>query len=163
MTPTTERARIVRILDTLALPTDEYVVAGSGSVLLHDVEREKPPGDLDVFCTTRLWFALLGHVTAGSTWSVFIPDTNDRAARCDPPYLFREVEGLEVNVFSQWRQRGVGDIRIADWLASAETCHGFPCVPLMLLLDWKLAVGRSKDLEDVLLLQRVLGVEGAIS
>lgn len=162
-----ERDRLEHILTQLDLPQGQWVVSGSGVLVLHGIERSRPMGDLDIFVATRLWFSLLNQSIAAPTppdgageraslWSVWTTDPNDRARCVDPPYLFREVYGLEVNVFFNWRRRGIGDIDVAFWMANAEYVSGWPCIPLQFLLDWKVEVGRAKDRDDIPVLQRHL-------
>lgn len=147
--------RLQRIMTALDLPDDQYAIAGSGALVLNGVERTRPMGDLDIFIATRTWFGLYHE----PDWSVFTTDPNDRKRRCDPPYLFKTIEGLEVNVFSEWRKRGHGDINVGQWIYSAVLAGGWPCVRLDFLLDWKESVGRDKDLSDISAIKRHLGLQ----
>ena len=110
-------------------------------------------GDVDIFCATRLWFSLL----TATGWSVFTPHPNDRAACCDPPYLYKVMEGLEVNIFFNWRRRGVGDIDVPFWMNNPVMVAGYPCTDLNFMLDWKRSMGRAKDHDDIIELERHLG------
>lgn len=160
-----ERARLQRILDELDLPGNRWLLGGSSVMILHDIERSKLMGDVDIFVATRLWFELHAQTmrvgTSGAAkprWSVFTTDPDDELRRCDPPYLWREVCGLEVNVFSAWRLRGPGDFNTGEWIASAEMVAGRPCLSLEKLLAWKVEMGRAKDLDDIRAIREHLGV-----
>ena len=162
-----ERARIHRIMDELDLPAGQFVLSGSAPIVLAGIQRGKPMGDLDVFLATRPWVAMLlsAAKTAawrggldGASWEVWTTDPTDPMTRCDPPYLHRIVCGLEVNIFSSWRVRGIADINAAEMIEEAETVDGLPCIPLELIYGWKLELGRSKDIDDLALLRDHLGV-----
>lgn len=148
----TERERLVAILTELELPAGQWVLAGSGSLVIRGIERPRPMGDVDIFIATRTWF-MMEHTR---TWSVFTTDPNDRKRRCDPPYLFKELYDLEVNVFGSWRLRSNGNIDAAWWIHNAEDVDGWPCVPLQLLLDWKRSEGRAKDVDDIKIIEGVI-------
>jgi hypothetical protein len=147
----TERERIHQVINQLHLPHG-FVISGSAVLFLHCLDRAKPMGDLDIFIPTRTWFALMST----GEWDVWTTDPADPARRVDPPYLVKIVDGLEVNVFFQWRKRGVGDIDVAFWLHNSEEVDGLPCIPLQFILDWKREVGRAKDVDDIALLERHL-------
>lgn len=163
MAPLSQEAeRIHRIMDVLALPPGQFMLSGSAVMVLHGIQRHKPMGDLDVFLAARPWMELAciqtKEVSVHGVWRVWTTDPADPLCAYDPPYLIRELFGLEVNVFPWWRRRGVGDIDVAFWAANAETVAGLPCVPLGLLLDWKVQLGRDKDLRDILAIREHLGV-----
>lgn len=151
-----EKQRLLRVLEDLNLPEDQWILSGSGSLVMHGIERDRPMGDVDIFCATRLWFdlyheGLVGIIREGSyaPWHVWTTDPDDPKRRADPPYLYKEIHGIEVNVFHSWRKRGVGDIDVAFWLANAEIIDGIPCVSLQFMLDWKEQIGRAKDQTDI--------------
>lgn len=150
-----EKARIHHIIDDLNFPPERYVLGGSGVMILQGIERK--PRDLDLFCATATWFSVLRrHSGATGWWNVFTPDPDDSTTRCDPPYLFREMYGLDVNVFFHWRQRGVGDIDTAFWIHNSQMIEGIPCVPLEMILAWKDAMSRAKDAQDIELIRKHL-------
>jgi hypothetical protein len=146
----TELQKLTGILDQLDLPKDEYMVGGSGIMVLNDIDRKL--GDLDIFCTTALWFdlyeyrGLLLHIPPSDTYKRF-----------DPPYLYQTLNGIEVNIFSAWRLRSdeVAKGHVVDlekiW-ASREFRHGYPTATLEFLRGWKSFVGREKDREDIRLI-----------
>lgn len=161
-----EQARLEQILTDLGLPEWRYTLAGSGVMVLHGIERSKEMGDVDIFCDTRLWFDIMSgsrswHDQHGSVidWRVFTTDPDDDKRRCDPPYLFANFYGLEVNIFYHWRRRLIGDIDVATWILNSEKVGEgrWPCVPLQMLLDWKEQIGRDKDQMDIEAIKRHLG------
>jgi hypothetical protein len=152
-------ARLKAIATDLNIPNGRWVLAGSGSMVMHGIDRRMR--DVDIFCATQTWFSLMsraiGETLSGEhKWSVFATDPDDPQKRCDPPYLYRTMHDIEVNVFSGWRRRGVGDIDVAFWIHNAVMVDGIPCVNLQFILDWKLEVGRDKDVADIPLLQEYL-------
>lgn len=126
-------------------------------------------GDMDIFTTTQAWFELyrrrpvytvddISHLRTLVDWRVFTTVGRDLRRMCDPPYLYAEMYGLEVNIFFGWRQRpeenGAGDIYVPHWIKAAEIVGGIPCVPIGFTINWKLSTGRSKDLTDVLAIRQ---------
>lgn len=158
-----EKPRLLRILRELDLPEGQWVLNGSGVLVMHGIERDRPMGDVDIFVATRLWFdlyhaSLMAPPSDGQQppWSIFTTDPDDPKRRCDPPYLFRDMHGIEVNVFSNWRRRSVGDIDVNWSILNAEMIEGIPCYPLRGILDWKEQVGRAKDSTDIAAIRRHL-------
>lgn len=151
----TERERVVRICRELGLPANQYVVNGSGSMIMQGVERHRPMGDLDIFCSTRLWFELL---TEFSGWKLDTPSPHDKTARCGPPILTKDMFGLRVDICFDSDRRSLGTFNPSLCMHNAEFVQGVPCVPLEFVLAWKNEVGRSKDLEDIETLKKVLGL-----
>lgn len=149
-----EKARIHHIMDELNLPRERYALAGSGSMVMHGMVRK--PRDIDIFCATATWHSLY-RSGQRFQWNLFCTDPDDAKRRCDPPYLYREMHGIEVNIFHDWRKRGIGEINAAFWIHNAVVLEGVPCVPLQLLLDWKEEVGRSKDALDIVAIKEFLG------
>lgn len=164
----TERDRVIKICRELRLPDDQWVVNGSGSMIMHGItaeERGKPMGDLDLFVATRVWFDILknGYINTRvipryrhRDWKVWTTDPTDPRRRSDPPYLDGMMYGLPVNIFHEWRRREVGNFDVAFYIYNATVIDGVRCAPLQFILDWKTEVGRAKDVDDIRVLQRVL-------
>lgn len=146
----TELARLEAVLHDLALPEGQWVVSGSGVLVLSGIERTRPMGDVDVFVATRTWFETLED----GGWDVWTTAPDDPARRADPPYLRRVMHDFEVNLFFQWRFRDVGNIDVNQRIAEAVHVRGWPCMPLSYMLAWKKWVGREKDMDDIRLLER---------
>jgi hypothetical protein len=147
------KVKVKHIITELHIPHGRFVLAGSGVMVMHGMDRE--PRDLDIFTTTRQWFGMMKELTwaAGGTltslWNLWTPEPDDHVARCDPPYLYRRMHDLDVTVYFHWRQRGVGDIDGNFWIHNAEVVDGIPCLPLPMLLAWKESMGRAKDAVDI--------------
>ena len=160
-----DRARVRAIAADLNIPAGRWALAGSGSMVMHGIDRKMR--DVDIFCATATWFSLMrqARITplppdAGDhstpSWEVFTTDPDDSMRRCDPPYLYKMMHGIEVNIFSCWRVRGAGDIDMANWIAMANMVDGIPCVPLKLIYAWKAEMGRAKDLDDIQLIKEYM-------
>lgn len=152
-----EKTRLLRVLDDLNLPEGQWFLSGSGVLVMHGIDRGRPMGDVDIFLATRPWFELYHEGLVGiirepesfQPWRVFTTEPTDSKRIVDPPYLYKEMHGIEVNVFYNWRRRNVGDIDVAHWMINAEKIEGVPCTPLQYMLDWKMEVGRAKDTTDI--------------
>jgi hypothetical protein len=169
----TERERVIAICSDLPVwgwPRDQWFINGSGSMIMHGItaeERGKPMGDLDIFVATHRWFQLYSETSQrqlvdGSwsrepRWDLHTTDPKDRLRRCDPPFLRRNLAGLDVDVFQSWRVRQVGDFDVAFYMANSVVIDDVPCVPLQFILDWKSEVGRAKDQVDIEVLKRHFG------
>jgi len=161
-TAMTEKERLDKILLHLNLPEGQWVLSGSGVMELHGIERERPMGDIDIFVATRTWMNLLtDNLFSPDGWNVFTTDPDDPKRRSDPPYLYRVLDGIEVNIFHSWRKRGVGDIDVAFWLNNTEKVRGWPCIPLQFLVDWKEQTGRAKDQTDIERIKKFLNEKEA--
>jgi hypothetical protein len=158
----TGHERIVRILDDLRLPRSQYMVNGSGAMVLQGIsetERGRPVGDLDIFCATALWFDLWAyrHQTQDVRWQLVTPNPDDPRRRCDPPILRTFMYGLEVDVFSGWRYRAWGNFDVNGLIANAALIDGrWPCARLEFILAWKREVRRDKDVGDIAVLERAI-------
>jgi hypothetical protein len=163
-----EKDRLEKVLQDMhyefgpQLQQNRWVLAGSGVLCLHGIDRGRPMGDVDIFCATRLWYdlyvkGLVGLARDGEQpWRVFTTDPDDPKRRVDPPYLYKEMHGIEVNVFCGWRKRATGNIDVGNWIHNAELVEGWPCVPLQFLLDWKEEEGRAKDVTDIAQIKKFL-------
>lgn len=151
-----ERERVIRIWQELFLDPTQCVINGSGSMVLQEVPRPRPMGDLDIFCTTRLWFQVLGRHDG---WRLDTPDPSNWSVCCAAPVLRRDMHGLRVDMyFDNFSPSGkLGTFQPALCMRNAVRVQGIPCVPLPLVLAWKREVGRQKDLDDVHILEQLLG------
>lgn len=149
------RAQIVSILDELDLRLDSYFIGGSGPLALRDM---RSVGDIDIGVTTAYWFDL----QASGDWRVFTTESHDPLTRCDPPYLYRVVQGVEVHVFFAWCLRDFLPAHLSDYNVifreHTEWVAGWRCVKLPLLLRLKSCYQRRKDLSDIVnIAARILG------
>lgn len=152
----TDKERLILIVNELRLPRGQWVLCGSGVMVMHGLRDHRPMGDIDIFIATRPWFTILSKA-AIEGWRIFTTDPTDYKRRADPPYLYRDMHGIEVNIFFDWRRRGVGDLDINLLILNAEEIEGVPCAPLQMLYDWKKSTGRAKDVDDVAVLREVVG------
>lgn len=159
---------VKQILDKLNLPKDQYMVNGSGAMLMQgitEIERGRPIGDLDIFCATRLWFDLLmgyHQMQCEYGWTTFTPNPEDERRRCDPPYLIDSIDGIEVNIFFAWRWRMQGNFDVNGLIRNAVMVDDkYPCAGLGFILAWKREVRRPKDIQDIAVLENYLGYIGS--
>lgn len=103
----TSRERLIEAVNRLNLPVGEYIVGGSGSMVLHGMDREL--GDLDIFCTTRLWFRLMRQDDDAGMSDFYLVIPSDKThERFDPPILrkwYDDLQYLKVDVFNAWKTR----------------------------------------------------------
>lgn len=164
---TEDYEKLVKILGELNLPRGEWMLSGSGILVLYGLRDHKSMGDVDIFVTTRLWcemfeVSIVDRVVRNWTpmWELVTTDPDDDRRRCDPPFLRREMHGLDVDVFFSWRLREPkgalesGYIDINERFREIEFKDGIPHMGLRFMLDWKKAVGRPKDMEDIVALER---------
>lgn len=139
------------IFNQLNLPEGQWVLTGSGVMALHGI-NPRPLGDVDLMLATRTWFQILHDLS----WNIFTTDPDNPHNRCDPPYLYKEMEGIPVHIFFDWRTRGVADTDVNAMIRSAEIVRGWPCVSLKYILGIKRELNRPKDLVDIDVLERYL-------
>jgi hypothetical protein len=131
--------KLLRRLESLALPPSDYVVTGSGPLLAHGLKKDIH--DIDLVARGRAW---------------------EMAARLNRPHRAKSGLGLRIVLFG-------GDIEVFDhWLGgltdvdamigSAELVDGVPFLSLADTLRWKRGLGRAKDLPDIALIERRLAV-----
>lgn len=145
----TERERIKRIVAEIGW---DCVVAGSGVMVMHGMDREL--GDVDLFVSTRDWFNMYWDIDL--YWKVFTTDPSDPKRRHDPPYLYCKMYGIEVNVFFCWRIRDKGNLDLNKAWQESEIIDGVRCSSLKDLCDWKREVARDKDAEDIRMIEEYL-------
>ena len=144
----TDLEKVEQILKALNFPLGQYVIGGSGSMVLHGIERKMR--DLDIFVSTALWFRL--YESTVLTWGLILPDPENDAVKADPPILTVRFLELDVEVYFNYRRRSIGDIDVAFWLKNYNLADGWPCIPLEILRGWKDQMGRAKDARDIKLI-----------
>lgn len=156
--------RVKGLISELEFTPGQFFVGGSGVLALREV---RDIGDLDVGVTTQEWFRL--HATGD--WRVWTTSGSDLYGKCDPPYLIREINGVEVHVFYAWRWRGFDETEYNDYnkvfQSGIETVDGIPCVKLSILLRQKVdaaswAMPRYKDIRDIGLISNLM-TQGAMA
>jgi len=131
--------RLFRLLGKLALPVDDFVVAGSGPLLAHGLKASIH--DLDLVARGKAW-----ELVASAA-----PVIGSRSGLGRRIVLYNGA----VEVFDHW----VGGLNDVDALIDgAESIEGVRFMSLQDTLRWKRGLGRAKDLADVQLIERYLSV-----
>ncbi|HEX2316618.1 MAG TPA: hypothetical protein VHJ17_22935 [Thermomonospora sp.] len=130
---------LFRTLAVLGLPAEHYVVAGSAPLLVHGLRATIQ--DVDVVARGPAWKAVLAQGTAhrapfDGVRSVFLADG-------------------AVEVLDGWFPERL-DWRIDRLIAEAEVIKGHRFLSLRRTLEWKAALCRPKDAEDLRVLREVL-------
>lgn len=138
------------------------VVSGSGSMVMHGIDRGKTIGDIDIFTTTEMWL----RMHDSPQWLTYAPSTLDHERRFDPAFLYQKVsfnlprtenrggvDTMDVNVFSDWRLRDWGNITLVDLFGESVEIDRVRCVGMEWLLAWKRSVERPKDMADIKLIE----------
>ncbi|MEH0530029.1 hypothetical protein QBA75_24160 [Streptomyces stelliscabiei] len=123
----------IRELLTLNLPTDDYVVAGSGPLLAYGLRQDV--NDLDIVARADAWKIALSLADAT------VPPSGHG--------LMVVLFDGDIEIFDRWLP-GAPD---ADELInSAELVEGIPFCPLPQVLEWKTRSSREKDMRDIKLI-----------
>lgn len=131
--------RLFRLLEKLALPAGDFIVAGSGPLLAHGL---KPSiHDLDLVARGKAWELAAARAPIVGSKSGF----GQRVVLCHGA----------VEVFDHWLG-GSGDVDAM--IDGAELIEGVPFMSLPDTLRWKRRLGRAKDLADIRLIERYLSV-----
>ncbi len=112
----------------LRLPTEQYVIFGSGPMVVRGLRECK---DIDILVSESVFREYRDK--PGWTTKKF-GDGSD--------YL--ENDGIEL-----WAEWGPGEWNEAALIREVEIIDGLPFVPLEMMLKWKKICGRPKDLADV--------------
>ena len=124
---------LLAALRGMDMPATDYVVFGSGPLLVHGLRRRI--GDLDVVARGPAWDALTAHFSP-------IP----------APSGHGQMIRLVIEVADRWLPGWDTDRLIA----SAEHLHGLPFAPLSAVQRSKLATARPKDVADIAALATAL-------
>ena len=131
--------KLIRLLESLALPASDYVVTGSGPLLAHGLKNDIHDIDL---------------VARGTAWEMATRLSRPRRSRSGPG-LRVVLFGGDIEVFDHW----VGGLTDVDaMIDSADFFDGLPFLSLTDTLRWKRGLGRAKDLADIALIERHLSV-----
>lgn len=130
-----DKQEVIALIRSLQLPETQYVVVGGAALSIRGI---RDTDDIDLVVTAEL-FELLSH----SGWSEKLRPNGKPGFRreCFEAYLDVNAENFG---------------RSTSWLIeNAEAIHGIPCVDLETLADWKRAYGRTKDLRDVEIIEKL--------
>jgi len=123
------------LLRTMALPTDDYAVFGSGPLLVRGILESV--GDLDVICRGPAWRRArqLGTLIDVDGEGTQIVSTHDGA----------------ITLGATW---GYGSFDLAHLIDTAEIISGLPFVCIEHVIEYKRLAGRPKDLAHLALIDR---------
>lgn len=124
----------IRELLTLRLPTDDYVVAGSGPLLAHGLRWDI--SDLDIVARADAWKIALNMADA----------TVSPSGHGSMIVLF----GGDIEIFDRWLP---GTEDADELIDSAELVEGIPFCSLSRALEWKTRADREKDRRDIRLIR----------
>ncbi|MFD8236026.1 hypothetical protein ACFV20_29600 [Streptomyces sp. NPDC059696] len=121
-----------RELISLRLPVEDYVIAGSAPMLAYGLNREI--NDIDIVARGEAWkLALeLGH------------PSKSPLGPAQRVVLF----GGDIEVLDGWF-----DYSVDSLISEAELFEGFRFLPLTRTMEWKSALDRPVDREDVALIR----------
>lgn len=128
---------IVHAVEQLNLPADQYVVFGSGPLMVHGIRKSE---DVDLFVTAELYEVL----ASSPDWRVEVKEDGSEHL----------VNGV-YDVYAVWRANEYNP-RVEDVIASADVIDGVRFASLQEVLKWKKAFGRAKDLRDIELINQYL-------
>jgi hypothetical protein len=137
-----DRERLFSLINLLNLPKGEWVVFGGACLTARGLRNTT---DLELFVTDRLYreFKNRGweEKITGSTESRYVTKTHRGV-----PVLAFVTCGSE-----QWRPN------VKEYLKNPEVIDNTPFMPLREMYAWKAATARSKDIEDLVLIDAYLG------
>ena len=135
-----EQNQIVKTMQALNLPSDQYAVFGSG---LMDVLGLKKANDIDLLVTKKLF----DRLEQKPEWKRFIYSDGY-------PGLKHTVYNLEL--FYESKMPFCSQADTEKKIGQAIAIDGVKFVQLSDILAWKKAFGREKDLRDVALIEYYL-------
>jgi hypothetical protein len=128
---------LIRKLIDLDLPEDDFAVFGSGPLLAHGLKDSVP--DLDI-------------LARGEAWRKAKQISTPRRSASGVGDVV-EIDGA-IEIFNDWPP---GDLNTDRLIDGADVIDGIRFVRLDDVLAWKKRTGRSKDDEDIALLEQYLG------
>ncbi len=131
---------IISEIKELNLPLGQYVVFGSGPLVIHGIRETR---DIDLLVTKELYSQLKNEV-----WEEKELDSGGN-------YLSKDV----IEVDDSWSY-GSYNPAPEEIIAKAEIHHGIPFAPLTEVLKWKEAFGRPKDIQDAELIKEYIDRTG---
>ena len=131
-------SKLLKDVQNLSLPKGEYALFGSTPIIVRGLREAS--NDIDVLVTQRVW----------NEYSV-LPEWHVRELESGEEYL--EWLGHNIELYKSW---GPGEWDIDKILDSAEEIDGVYCVTLDTVLEWKVRLGRPKDVRDIQLIKHYL-------
>lgn len=130
---------LIRLLSSLDLPSEDFVVFGSGPLLAHGLKDTVD--DLDVLARGEAWRKAERLATPEPA----------------PSGVGRVVKPFNdsIEIFDAWAPKGWDVDQLID---EADIIEGIRFVPLKTVLKWKESAHRPKDDDDIALLRDHLGL-----
>jgi hypothetical protein len=117
-------------LSFLNLPAGKFAIFGSGPIAVRGIRE---PEDLDVIVKLDVWDTLIKKY----------PEALSYKPTC--------LKIGNVEIYKDWME--LSD-RINEMIDTAEKIMDYPFVQLKYVEEWKVRVGREKDLKDVELIEK---------
>ena len=126
---------LFRLLEALQLPPNDYVVFGSGPLVVRGIVKDTQ--DLDVVCRGPAWETVctLAPPRRVQPWDVLLVSLHDG--------------GLTFG--TRW---AIGDVDTDQLIDTAETIDGLPFARMEHVISYKKLLGRPKDLAHLEALAR---------
>lgn len=124
---------------SLNFPIGEYLIAGSGPMAAHGIRDYK---DIDILASEKLYEDL-----KKSKWEICLLDGVGGKREVLKYEKFEVGKNLWVNSYNP---------NTEEILKSAEIINDVPFLPLSELIKYKKALGREKDLRDIILIEEYL-------
>ena len=122
---------IRELLPSFNLPLGSYVIAGSGPMAVRGI---RDAVDIDILVNESLWNSLVQR------YKVIGANKN-------------EIVIGRVEIWKDWMNLTA---KIDEMIENCEMIEGFPFMKLSYVIDWKLYLGRPKDIADIALLKDYL-------
>lgn len=129
------KEELIKLLNTLKLPKDEYVIINTGSLVLRDFKEKA--GDLDLHVTKECFYYIKNN------FDIFDKDPERKLQ--DPFYAFKDYNA-EFFVHDK-------NELIYDYIA------GYKVQQLLPILDYKIERNALKDQEDIISICNYLNIE----
>jgi hypothetical protein len=130
----------------LKLLPEDYVIAGSAPLLVYGIRAEIQ--DLDVVARDPAWKRLADVCTP-------VRGPYDNVQIVQTTYC-----GTPLEILNGWFPRLMG-WTVEYLIGQADSIQGINFMPLQLTLDWKRALGRARDLEDIRRIEKFISAEDA--
>ena len=137
---------IISEVKSLSLPSDSYAVLGSSILAIHGIREAN---DIDMIVSPGLFDML-----RKSGWT----EETQESGRLG---LAKGHFFVMTNWPTNWPPDEEGRV-LEEFKPHIETRNGIPFLSLSFMRDWKAQVGRPKDLEDVVLIDRYLETHASI-
>lgn len=128
--------KLLKELDSLNLPKDEYAIISSGVLAIHNIREAN---DLDIIVTDKVWDKLSqGHPVE------HLPTTD-------------KISIGNIEILHNWSKEMIeATAPLDEQIKTADIIDGHRFVKLDLVKKFKQKLGREKDLKDIKLIDNYL-------